>query len=88
MNDFEGNEWGIGIGTDGAAVGEIVDAAGGDEELAEGFEGALAVEAEIEVIVGEDVYDVIDDWLVHVDHPLPQNVVHHWSRHLRHLPPL
>lgn len=58
-------------------MGEIVDAAGGDEELAEGFEGALAVEAEIEVIVGEDVYDVIDDWLVHVDHSLPQNVVHH-----------
>lgn len=58
-------------------MGEIVDAVGGDEELAEGIEGAFAVEAEIEVIVGEDVDDIIDDWLVHVDHSLPQNVVHH-----------
>lgn len=68
---------GKGTGTDGAALGEIVDAAGGNEELAKGFEGAFAIEAEVEVIVGEDVDYVIDDWLVHIDDSLSQNVVHH-----------
>jgi len=68
---------GKGTGTDGAALGEIVDTAGSNEELAEGFEGAFAVEAEVEVIVSKDVNDVIDDWLVYVDDSLSQNIVHH-----------
>jgi len=59
-----------GSATDRAALGEIVDAAGGNEELAEGFESAFAVEAEVEVIVCEDVNDVINNWLVYVDDSL------------------
>lgn len=48
------------LGTNGATVGDATD---GDEELADGIEGAFAVESEIEVVISEDVDDVIDDWL-------------------------
>ena len=40
----------------------VVDAAGVDEEVAEGLEDAVAVGGpEVEVLVGEDVGDVVDD---------------------------
>jgi len=43
------------------------DAPGVDEELSERFEDAVAVGgAEVEVLVGEDVGDVVDDGLVHL----------------------
>jgi hypothetical protein len=43
------------------------DASGIDEELSERFEDAVAVGgAEVEVLVGEDVGDVVDDRLVHL----------------------
>ena len=43
------------------------DAPGVDEELSERFEDAVAVGgAEVQVLVGEDVGDVVDDGLVHL----------------------
>lgn len=67
------------LSADLEAVLAVVDAAGVDEEVAEGVEDAVAVGGpEVEVLVGEDVGDVGDDGLVHlVDDGVAQHLPHH-----------
>jgi len=57
--------------TYGATLGEIGDTAGINKKLAKGVENAVAIDAEIEVFVGEDIDDVVDDGLVYVLSPRP-----------------
>lgn len=61
------------------AVLLVGDAPSVDEEVAERVEDAVAVGgAEVEVLVGEDVGDVVDDGLVDlVDDVAPQHLPHH-----------
>lgn len=65
----------------------ISDASGFDEKLPDGLEGALPFDPEVEVLVGEHVDDVVDDWLVHILNTRTQHLANHRARHGRHLPP-
>ena len=69
------------------AVLLVGDAPSVDEEVAERVEDAVAVGgAEVEVLVGEDVGDVVDDGLVDlVDDVAPQHLPHHPHARRRHL---
>lgn len=67
-----------------ASLGIVTNTTGVDEEVADGVEGGLTVDAEVEVVVGEDIDDVVDDGLVELEQPAPQHLVHHRARHLRH----
>lgn len=72
------------MNTHRTSLGIVTNTTGVDKEVADGVEGALAVDAEVEVIVGEDIDDVVDDGLVELEQPAPQHLVHHRARHLRH----
>lgn len=70
------------------AVVLVGDASGVYEEFSERVEDAVAVGgAEVEVLVGEDVGDVVDDGLVHlVDDVAPQHLPHDPHAGHRHRP--
>lgn len=69
----------------------VGDASGVDEELPERLEDAVPFRGpEVEILVGEDVGDVVDDGLVHLlDDVGAQDLPHHphaRGRRSRHLP--
>lgn len=70
-----------------ATLGVVGDAAGVEEKVADGFEDAIAVEAEVEIFVGENVDEVVDDGLVDVSKPRPQHLVHRGVGDLSHISP-
>lgn len=67
------------------ALGDVADAARIDEEFAYGIEGAFSVEAEVEIFIGEDVDDVVDDGFVDVIGSRTKHLVHDPARHFHHL---
>lgn len=63
-----------------------MDATGIDEEFSDGVKGSLSMEAEVEIVIGEDVDDVIDDGFVDVLGSRTQYLVHDPARHFHHFP--
>jgi hypothetical protein len=60
-----------------AALIDIGNTFSADEKFPEGVENSITVIAEVEVVVGENVDDVVDDWLVDVFGPPAQYFMQH-----------
>lgn len=63
---------------------EVGNAFSSDKKLSDGFESPLSVDAEIKVVVGEDVDNIVDYRLIHVLCSPTQHFVYHRARHFRH----